>query len=56
MAENTLEFTLGKKIRDNIARVMIGKDRQIELILTALLAEGNILLEDVPGSGQNLTG
>lgn len=54
MAENTLDFTLGKKIRDNIARVMIGKDRQIELILTALLAEGNILLEDVPGVGKTL--
>lgn len=40
------------KVKDNIAKVIVGKEQQIELILTALLAQGHILLEDVPGTGK----
>ena len=39
---------------DNMARVMIGKRRAIKLLLVALLAEGHVLLEDVPGVGKTL--
>jgi len=41
-----------QKIKDNISQVIIGKDHEIELVLTALLAGGHILLEDVPGTGK----
>ncbi len=40
------------RIRDNVARVMVGKDDAITLLLTALLCEGHVLLEDVPGLGK----
>jgi MoxR-like ATPase len=39
-------------ITDNVARVIVGKDEVIELCLVALLCEGHILLEDVPGIGK----
>jgi len=39
-------------IVDNVARVIVGKEEAIELCLVALLCEGHILLEDVPGIGK----
>lgn len=39
-------------IVDNVARVIVGKDGVIELCLVALLCEGHVLLEDVPGIGK----
>ncbi len=42
----------GRKIIQNIGKVIVGKEDTIELLLTALLAGGNILLEDVPGTGK----
>ncbi|RME83058.1 MAG: MoxR family ATPase [Caldilineae bacterium] len=41
-----------EKIKDNVARVVIGKDEITELALIALLCEGHILFEDVPGIGK----
>src|SRR6056297_22444 len=43
-----------KQIKDNINKVIVGKEKSIELLLVTLLAEGHILLEDVPGVGQTL--
>ena len=40
------------RITQNVARVIVGKDDVIELCLVALLCEGHILLEDVPGIGK----
>jgi MoxR-like ATPase len=37
---------------ENVAQVIVGKDDVIELCLVALLCEGHILLEDVPGIGK----
>lgn len=42
------------KVKENIERVIIGKGEVIELVLTGLLASGNILLEDVPGTGKTM--
>jgi MoxR-like ATPase len=39
-------------IVDNVARVIVGKEEAIELCLVALLCEGHVLLEDVPGIGK----
>ncbi|MBB6447655.1 AAA family ATPase [Bacillus benzoevorans] len=43
-----------ERIIHNIEKVMIGKRHTIELSLTALLAEGHVLLEDVPGVGKTM--
>jgi MoxR-like ATPase len=41
-----------KRIIENVARVIVGKDEAIELCLVAMLCEGHVLLEDVPGIGK----
>ena len=41
-----------KQIIDNVQRVIVGKEDEIELMLVALLCEGHVLLEDVPGVGK----
>ena len=42
-----------EKIINNIEKLMVGKEKAI-LALTALLAEGHVLLEDVPGVGKTM--
>lgn len=44
--------SLAARLKENISRVMVGKENQTELLLTALLAGGHVLLEDVPGTGK----
>ncbi|MBK9926292.1 MAG: MoxR family ATPase [Anaerolineales bacterium] len=39
---------------ENVERVVIGKRQAIEFIIVALLCEGHVLLEDVPGSGKTM--
>ncbi len=43
---------LSRKLLANVARVIIGKEQITELALIALLCEGHILFEDVPGIGK----
>jgi MoxR-like ATPase len=43
---------LADRVRANIARVIVGTDSIVERLLVALLCEGHILLEDVPGTGK----
>jgi len=40
------------RVRTNIARVIVGKDDVIDLVLVALFSDGHILIEDVPGIGK----
>lgn len=47
----TIQESMGHIIR-NVERVIIGKREVIELALVALLCEGHILIEDVPGTGK----
>jgi MoxR-like ATPase len=49
-----LDFDLCQKIIDNVSRVIVGKRNCVELLLVALLADGHVLLEDVPGTGKTL--
>ena len=49
-----MDFSLCDRIMENISRVIVGKNRAIELLLVALLAEGHVLLEDVPGVAKTL--
>lgn len=41
-------------VRANIHQVIVGKDTEIDLLLVALLCEGHVLLEDVPGVGKTM--
>ena len=40
------------KILENVNSVVVGKENTVKLILTAMLAEGHVLIEDVPGVGK----
>ncbi|MDP9309675.1 MAG: MoxR family ATPase [Chloroflexota bacterium] len=42
----------GADIQAQIGRVVVGKTEIVELLLVALLCEGHVLLEDVPGTGK----
>ncbi len=39
-------------VRENVGRVIVGKERVVDLALVAILCEGHLLLEDVPGIGK----
>ena len=43
---------IGKNLVHNIGRVIVGKEQTIGLVVTALLADGHVLLEDMPGTGK----
>lgn len=45
---------LSDKIKQNINKVIIGKSQVIDVIITAMIAGGHVLLEDVPGTGKTL--
>jgi MoxR-like ATPase len=40
------------QLADNVERAVLGKRHMVELVLTAMLSEGHVLLEDVPGTGK----
>lgn len=42
------------KIKENIARVIVGKNDTIDMLLVSMLCGGHILLEDVPGTGKTM--
>lgn len=43
---------LGNSILQNIGKVIYGKEREIRLVLAAMLAGGHVLLDDIPGTGK----
>jgi MoxR-like ATPase len=42
------------RVKQNVERVIVGKGEVVELTIVALLCEGHILLEDVPGLGKTV--
>ena len=46
---------LARKVRENIARVIVGHEDALELMMTALICGGHVLLDDVPGTGKTVT-
>ncbi|WP_077622220.1 AAA family ATPase [Sediminibacillus massiliensis] len=48
---STVEINM-KSIKKEIGKAIVGKDFVVELMMTAILTEGHILLESVPGSGK----
>jgi MoxR-like ATPase len=41
-----------RRLRENVQKVIVGKDEVIDMALAAILCEGHILFEDVPGIGK----
>jgi MoxR-like ATPase len=46
--------TVGERIVENVAQVIIGKRNEIRLTVLGLLCQGHILIEDVPGVGKTM--
>lgn len=49
-----MDTTILQTLKDNIKKVMIGNEQTIDLILASLMANGHVLLEDVPGTGKTV--
>lgn len=45
---------LAESIKKNVEKVILGKSDIVELLITALMANGHVLLEDVPGTGKTV--
>jgi MoxR-like ATPase len=43
-----------RKLKENIAQVILGTEEALDLLLVALIAEGHLLVEDVPGVGKTM--
>lgn len=54
MMEYASVAALAERLKGNISRVIIGREREIELVVAALLSGGHVLLEDVPGTGKTM--
>jgi MoxR-like ATPase len=46
--------TIAERVLENVRKVIVGKDDEIRLTLLALLCEGHLLIEDVPGVGKTM--
>ena len=46
------ELALVEKVKENISKVIVGKEEQTEQLLLALVCGGHVLIEDVPGVGK----
>ena len=44
----------GRRVLENVERVIVGKASVVELVLVAVVCEGHVLLEDVPGIGKTM--
>ena len=42
------------QVLNNVEKVIVGKREVIELLMVALLCEGHVLIEDVPGTGKTM--
>ncbi len=45
---------LVQRVSDNVEKVILGKSSEVQLCLVALLCEGHVLIEDVPGVGKTM--
>ncbi|MCY7487515.1 AAA family ATPase [Paenibacillus alvei] len=52
MSSHQSLHTIMRKMQATLERCILGKSREIELLLTAMLAGGHVLIEDVPGTGK----
>ena len=45
---------LARRVRENVGKVIVGREDQFDLIFAAMTAGGHVLLEDVPGTGKTV--
>jgi MoxR-like ATPase len=43
-----------QRIRNNVEKVFLGKTQAVDMLITAFLSRGHVLLEDVPGTGKTI--
>ena len=43
-----------QSIKENVGKVLVGEERVTNLLLTAMIAGGHVLIEDVPGMGKTV--
>ncbi|MBN1260884.1 MAG: MoxR family ATPase [Anaerolineae bacterium] len=53
MSEQTVK-RFADRVIDNVGTVIVGKRQQITYLMVALLCEGHVLIEDVPGTGKTM--
>ncbi len=46
--------TILQSIKENVGKVLVGEERVTDLLLTAMIAGGHALIEDVPGMGKTV--
>ncbi|HET8628772.1 MAG TPA: MoxR family ATPase [Thermomicrobiales bacterium] len=46
--------TIANRVSANVETVIVGKSREVRLVLVALLCQGHVLIEDVPGVGKTV--
>ena len=54
MKETQSATSIAREIVDNVSKVIVGKKAVIERALAAIIAQGHILIEDVPGVGKTM--
>ncbi|MQG19085.1 MAG: MoxR family ATPase [SAR202 cluster bacterium] len=52
MSEILIVSKIAKNIRENIQKIIVGKDDQINTAIIAMLCRGHVLIDDVPGTGK----
>ena len=45
---------IGNRITENVEKVIVGKHREVQFVLVAMLCRGHVLIEDVPGVGKTV--
>ncbi|MCB0113853.1 MAG: AAA family ATPase, partial [Caldilineaceae bacterium] len=46
--------SIAERVIENVEKVILGKDQEVRLTMVALLCEGHLLIEDVPGVGKTM--
>ena len=54
MSDISFVHTFVHRVTDNVSQVILGKQQAIEQTMLALLCEGHLLIEDVPGLGKTM--
>ena len=54
MQDTSTPTLIARRIIDNVSKVIVGKKPVIEQALAALVAQGHLLIEDVPGVGKTM--
>lgn len=54
MSQHSVNQELFAHLKTNISRVIVGKEKIIDLLMVAILSNGHVLLEDMPGMGKTM--